>query len=153
MLTEVKSSCDAVGSPSSSPLASVWTSMPGITHAEAVTGSSMAAAVTADAPRWLGAFDFRKEADLEAAGAVAFCMRITRSPRVTGIIASANAPLTRQSESARLVLEWKTIETKCAYAGFNICLSPLSLAVTVIDALVLASFVIRTSRRARQIAL
>jgi hypothetical protein len=98
--------------------------MPGITHAEAAAGSSMAAVVAADAPRLFGAFDFRKEADLEAAGAVAFSVRATRSPRVTGIIASANAPITKQSESARLALEWNMIETKRVYAGFNIFLSP-----------------------------
>ena len=124
MLTDVRSSCEVVGSPSSSPLASVCTTMPGITHAEAAAGSSIAAAVAADAPSLFGAFDFRKEADFEAAVAVTFCVRTVRSPRVTGIIASVNAPITRQSESARLALEWKMIETKRAYAGFNIYLSP-----------------------------
>src|SRR5438067_12111117 len=125
MLTDVRSSCDVVGSPSSSPLASVCTTMPGITHAEAAAGSSMAAAVVAaEAPRLFGGADFRREVDLKAADAVAFCVRAIRSPRVTGIIASVNAPITRQSESARLALEWKMIETKRAYAGFNIYLSP-----------------------------
>src|SRR5438105_916158 len=75
MLTDVRSSCDVVGSPNSSPLASVCTTMPGITHAEAAAGSSIAAAVAADAPRLFGAADFRKEVDLKAADAVAFCVR------------------------------------------------------------------------------
>jgi hypothetical protein len=75
------------------------------------------------------------------------------------MMASANDPMSKQSELTRLALDRKTIETKRVYAGFNICLSPLGLAFghhilsIVVACGLLARNVVGHDEKARQIVL